>query len=63
VWCVASSRNLWLRKPGGVGAERTPPLFLAKGDDVVVRGEDLGELRNRRQRVDLHGDTHIAIID
>lgn len=49
--------------PSGVGAGRTPPLFLAEGDEVVVRGEGLGELRNRLQRVDLHGDTDIVIAD
>jgi 2-keto-4-pentenoate hydratase/2-oxohepta-3-ene-1,7-dioic acid hydratase in catechol pathway len=49
--------------PSGVGAGRTPPLFLAEGDEVVVRGEGLGELRNRLQRIDLYGDSNIVIAD
>ena len=48
--------------PSGVGAGRTPPLFLAEGDEVVVRGEGLGELRNRLQRVDLYGESNIVIV-
>jgi acylpyruvate hydrolase len=32
--------------PGGVGAARTPPQFLAAGDVVVTRIEGLGELQN-----------------
>jgi acylpyruvate hydrolase len=32
--------------PGGVGAARTPPRFLAPGDVVVTRIEGLGELQN-----------------
>jgi acylpyruvate hydrolase len=32
--------------PGGVGAARTPPQFLAAGDVVVTRIAGLGELRN-----------------
>ena len=32
--------------PGGVGAARTPPRFLAAGDVVVTRVEGLGELQN-----------------
>jgi acylpyruvate hydrolase len=32
--------------PGGVGAARTPPRFLTRGDEVVTRIEGLGELRN-----------------
>ena len=32
--------------PGGVGAARTPPRFLAAGDVVVTRIAGLGELRN-----------------
>lgn len=33
--------------PKGVGYARTPPLFLAPGDEVVVSSSRLGELRNR----------------
>ncbi|HWG05968.1 MAG TPA: fumarylacetoacetate hydrolase family protein [Beijerinckiaceae bacterium] len=47
--------------PSGVGAGRTPPLFLSEGEEVVVRGEGLGELRNRLQRVDLYGESNIVI--
>jgi 2-keto-4-pentenoate hydratase/2-oxohepta-3-ene-1,7-dioic acid hydratase in catechol pathway len=32
--------------PAGVGFARKPPRFLAPGDDVVVKVEGLGELRN-----------------
>ena len=32
--------------PSGVGFARKPPRFLKKGDEVVVRVEGLGELRN-----------------
>jgi len=33
--------------PEGVGYARTPPRFLAPGDEVVVSSSRLGELRNR----------------
>lgn len=42
--------------PAGVGHARTPPLFLKAGDEVVVRGSGLGELRNRLIETDLHGE-------
>lgn len=32
--------------PGGVGAARTPPVFLRPGDEVVTRIAGLGECRN-----------------
>ncbi|MET0662748.1 MAG: fumarylacetoacetate hydrolase family protein [Ilumatobacteraceae bacterium] len=32
--------------PGGVGAARTPPVFLQSGDQVVTRIDGVGELRN-----------------
>jgi 2-keto-4-pentenoate hydratase/2-oxohepta-3-ene-1,7-dioic acid hydratase in catechol pathway len=32
--------------PSGVGFARKPPRFLQAGDDVIVRVEGLGELRN-----------------
>jgi 2-keto-4-pentenoate hydratase/2-oxohepta-3-ene-1,7-dioic acid hydratase in catechol pathway len=32
--------------PAGVGFSRTPPRWLMPGDEVVVRVEGLGELRN-----------------
>jgi acylpyruvate hydrolase len=40
--------------PGGVGAARTPPRFLADGETVVTRIAGLGECRNicRKERLD-----------
>ncbi len=35
--------------PSGVGFARKPPIFLQPGDEVVVKVEGLGELRNRCQ--------------
>ncbi len=32
--------------PGGVGFARKPPVYLKPGDDIVVRVQGLGELRN-----------------
>jgi len=32
--------------PKGVGFARKPPRYLRAGDDVVIRVEGLGELRN-----------------
>jgi 2-keto-4-pentenoate hydratase/2-oxohepta-3-ene-1,7-dioic acid hydratase in catechol pathway len=32
--------------PSGVGFSRKPPRWLMPGDEVVVRVEGLGELRN-----------------
>ncbi len=39
--------------PGGVGAARTPPRFLADGEHVVTRITDIGECRNvcRKERL------------
>lgn len=36
--------------PGGVGAARTPPRYLAEGQLVVTRIAGVGELRNRCRR-------------
>jgi 2,4-didehydro-3-deoxy-L-rhamnonate hydrolase len=47
--------------PAGVGFARTPPLYLDAGDEVVVRGSGLGELRNIVTRVDLYGQSTIAL--
>ena len=38
--------------PGGVGVFRTPPRFLANGDDVVVAIDGVGRLRNRCRVLD-----------
>src|SRR5690606_1343421 len=40
--------------PSGVGNARDPQRFLREGDEVVVSGTGLGELRNVVSRVDLH---------
>jgi 2-keto-4-pentenoate hydratase/2-oxohepta-3-ene-1,7-dioic acid hydratase in catechol pathway len=32
--------------PGGVGFARKPPVYLRPGDEVAIRVEGLGELRN-----------------
>lgn len=47
--------------PAGVGFARTPPLYLKAGDEVVVRGSGLGELRNIVTEVDLYGDATVTI--
>jgi 2-keto-4-pentenoate hydratase/2-oxohepta-3-ene-1,7-dioic acid hydratase in catechol pathway len=47
--------------PSGVGYARTPPLLLTEGDEVVVRAEGLGELRNRLQRADLFGRSSVVV--
>jgi 2-keto-4-pentenoate hydratase/2-oxohepta-3-ene-1,7-dioic acid hydratase in catechol pathway len=47
--------------PAGVGYARTPPLYLKAGDEVVVRGTGLGELRNRVSEVDLHGMSTVTL--
>ena len=41
--------------PGGVGAGRTPPRFLADGQLVVTTISGVGELRNRCRREVLPG--------
>jgi 2-keto-4-pentenoate hydratase/2-oxohepta-3-ene-1,7-dioic acid hydratase in catechol pathway len=45
--------------PSGVGHARTPPMFLKEGDEVVVTGTGLGELRNRLVAADLVGDSPV----
>ena len=47
--------------PSGVGSAREPQVFLKDGDEVVVRGEGLGELRNRLRRVDLYGESTVDL--
>lgn len=44
--------------PSGVGNAREPQRFLADGDEVVVTGTGLGELRNRMTYTDLHSELH-----
>jgi 2-keto-4-pentenoate hydratase/2-oxohepta-3-ene-1,7-dioic acid hydratase in catechol pathway len=41
--------------PAGVGNARDPQIFLKPGDEVVVSGGPLGELRNRIVETDLYG--------
>jgi 2,4-didehydro-3-deoxy-L-rhamnonate hydrolase len=45
--------------PSGVGNAREPQLFLKEGDEVVVRGEGLGELRNVMAGRDLAGASDV----
>jgi len=47
--------------PSGVGNAREPQVFLHEGDEVIVRGSGLGELKNRMTSVDLHGKSGIRI--
>jgi 2,4-diketo-3-deoxy-L-fuconate hydrolase len=47
--------------PSGVGYARTPPLYLAAGDEVVVRGTGLGELHNTLVSVDLYGQSTVVL--
>ncbi|QCI67593.1 fumarylacetoacetate hydrolase family protein [Phreatobacter stygius] len=47
--------------PSGVGNAREPQIFLNDGDEVVVRGDGIGELRNRMQAQDLVGASEIRI--
>jgi 2-keto-4-pentenoate hydratase/2-oxohepta-3-ene-1,7-dioic acid hydratase in catechol pathway len=47
--------------PAGVGFARTPPLYLKAGDEVVVRGAGLGELRNIVTEVDLYGESTVTL--
>ena len=42
--------------PSGVGNAREPQRFLADGEEVVVTGTGLGELRNRMTFTDLHSE-------
>jgi len=47
--------------PSGVGNAREPQLFLKEGDEVVVRGEGLGELRNVLTARDLAGTSDVNL--
>jgi 2,4-diketo-3-deoxy-L-fuconate hydrolase len=46
--------------PSGIGNARDPQVFLKAGDEVVVRAEGLGELRNRLVEHDLAGDSDVT---
>ncbi|QMV00940.1 DUF2437 domain-containing protein [Devosia sp. D6-9] len=45
--------------PSGIGNAREPAIFLKPGDEMVVSGTGLGQLRNRVVEADLHGTTDI----
>lgn len=47
--------------PSGVGNAREPQLFLKAGDEVVVRGEGIGELRNTLVLHDLTGSSDVRL--
>lgn len=47
--------------PAGVGFARTPPVFLAAGDEVTVQATGLGELRNLLQPADLAANSSVTI--
>jgi 2,4-diketo-3-deoxy-L-fuconate hydrolase len=47
--------------PSGVGNAREPQIFLQAGDEVVVRGQGMGELRNRIVACDIAGQSDIVI--
>lgn len=47
--------------PSGVGNAREPQIFLQAGDEVVVRGEGIGELRNRLVQQDLAGSSDVVV--
>jgi 2,4-didehydro-3-deoxy-L-rhamnonate hydrolase len=47
--------------PSGVGNAREPQLFLKAGDQVVVRGTGLGELRNTLRETDLYGASGVTL--
>jgi 2-keto-4-pentenoate hydratase/2-oxohepta-3-ene-1,7-dioic acid hydratase in catechol pathway len=47
--------------PAGAGFARTPPLYLKAGDEVVVRGAGLSELRNVVTESDLYGEATISL--
>ena len=47
--------------PAGIGNAREPPIFLKAGDEVIVRAEGLGELRNRLAERDLAGESDVVI--
>lgn len=47
--------------PSGVGNAREPQLFLKAGDEVVVRGEGIGDLSNTLVLQDLAGRSDIRL--
>jgi 2,4-didehydro-3-deoxy-L-rhamnonate hydrolase len=49
--------------PAGVGNAREPQVFMRQGDEVVVRGTGLGELRNRLVACDLYGASDVPAME
>jgi len=49
--------------PAGVGNAREPQVFMRAGDEVIVRGTGLGELRNRLVARDLYGVSDIPSME
>lgn len=49
--------------PAGVGNAREPQVFMREGDEVVVRGTGLGELRNKLVAQDLYGVSDVPRMD
>ena len=49
--------------PAGVGNAREPQVFMREGDEVIVRGSGLGELRNRLAWRDLYGASDVAAMN
>ncbi|MBR0725499.1 fumarylacetoacetate hydrolase family protein [Bradyrhizobium manausense] len=47
--------------PSGVGNAREPQIFMKEGDEVVVRGTGIGELRNRLVATDLAARSDVLI--
>lgn len=47
--------------PAGVGNAREPQVFLQDGDEVIVRGSGLGELRNRFVAGNLAGESDVVL--
>jgi 2-keto-4-pentenoate hydratase/2-oxohepta-3-ene-1,7-dioic acid hydratase in catechol pathway len=45
--------------PAGVGNARDPQVFLKPGDEVVVSGTGLGDLRNKIVEADLYGNSSV----
>lgn len=47
--------------PAGIGSARVPPVFLADGDEIVVRATGLGELRNVMRATDLVRNSPVVL--
>lgn len=47
--------------PSGIGNAMTPPAFLKEGDEIIVRADGFGELRNKVRGQPLYGESDIDI--